>query len=354
MVTSASYETRRYGVRSGMPMARALRLCPQATVVPVPRELCVERGRAVRSVLARFTPVVEAASIDEAYLDLTGTEALYGGEPLAATAERIRKTVHEETRIHVSVGGGTSKLIAKLAVEGAKPSGVHIVPAGGEADFMRRLKLREIPGVGPAFEGTLRGMGLVTVEDALARSAAELERRLGERRGQWLERRIRGIDDSSVEPNAPTKSVSRETTFPKDLTDPEDLQRELLALATRLGADLRGKELPARTITVKLRDHDFRTRTASQTLPEPIQTDRGIYTVAGELLEKLRRDRRVGVRLLGIGASHFGEGGTQLGLFDEEGTVLETERDRILARAVDDLRGRFGVGAVRPGRLVDE
>lgn len=356
VVTSASYETRRFGVRSGMPMARALQLCPRAKVVPVPREMCRDRGRAVRAALRRFTPIVEAASIDEAYLDLTGTEALYGGEPLAETAERIRRAVYEETSIHVSVGGGTNKLIAKLAVERAKPGGVHIVPPGGEAEFMRGLTLRQIPGVGPALEETLRGMGLVTVDDALARSEAELERRLGERRGRWLWRRIRGIDDSPVEPHSPTKSVSREETFPEDLTDDDVIERELLALATRLGSDLRGKELRARTITVKLRDHDFRTRTASRTVPEPLETDRAIYTVARELLAKLRRDRRVGVRLLGVGASHFGDAPTQqLGLFEdgEEGAALETERDRKLARAVDDLRGRFGAGAVRPGRLVE-
>lgn len=354
VVTSASYETRRYGVRSGMPMARALRLCPQATVVPVPRELCVDRGRAVRASLERFTPVVEAASIDETYLDLTGTEALYGGEPLSVTAERIREVVHEETQIHVSVGGGTSKLIAKLAVERAKPRGVHVVAPGGEAEFMRGLALREIPGVGPVFEETLRGIGLVTVEDALSRSVGELERRLGERRGRWLARRIRGVDDSPVEPHSPTKSVSREETFPEDLTEDAELEHELLALATRVGTDLREKGLRARTITVKLRDYDFRTRTASRTLPDPLETGRGVYTVALELLAKLRRDRRVGARLLGVGASHFGEGGTQLGLFEGEGVTPETERDRKLARAVDDLRGRFGDGAVRPGGLVGE
>src|SRR5690606_21943240 len=129
--------TRRYGVRSGMPMARALKLCPRAKVVPVPRELCVDRGRALRAGLRRFTPLVEAASSGAAYLHLAGTEALYGGESLAATAERIRIAVLEETRIHVSGGGGTSKLIAKLAVERAKPSGVHVVAPGGEEAFMR-------------------------------------------------------------------------------------------------------------------------------------------------------------------------------------------------------------------------
>ncbi|HEX7048876.1 MAG TPA: DNA polymerase IV [Longimicrobiales bacterium] len=356
VVTSASYGARRYGVRSAMPMARAVRLCPAARVVPVPWALCRRKGREVREVLRGFTPVVEPASIDEAYLDLTGTEALYGGASPAEVAERIRAAVLEATEIVVSIGGGTSKLVAKLAVERAKPAGVHIVEAGAEAEFLRGFALAELPGVGPTFAAELRRMGLVRVEDALPLDEGALARRLGERRARWLYRRIRGRDDRPVDPNQPTKSVSREETFPRDLDADDALETELLRLAVKLGGDLRRKGLRARTITVKIRDGDFRTRQASRTLAAPLDADRAIYAVARELLARLRNARRTGARLLGIAASQFGAdaGGTQLTLFDAPAEEeVETERDRRLSRAMDAVRDRFGADAVRPGKLLD-
>ena len=146
VITSADYSARAFGVRSGMPTAQALRLCPQATVVPVPRDACARISGEIRSVLERFAPIVESASIDEFYLDLSGTETLYRGEPLAATAERIRVAVKDETQISVSIGGGTQRMVAKLAAGRAKPAGVRIVPAGGEAEFMRGFELADIPG----------------------------------------------------------------------------------------------------------------------------------------------------------------------------------------------------------------
>jgi DNA polymerase IV len=155
VVTSASYETRAFGVRSGMPTATAQRLCPKAVVVPVPRGLCGEKSRAIRDVLERYSPVVEPASIDEAYLDLSGTERLYRGEPLADTARRIQAAVLAETDIHVSIGGGTNRLVAKLAVSRAKPAGVHVVAPGGEAAFLAEHDIADIPGVGPVLAAEL-------------------------------------------------------------------------------------------------------------------------------------------------------------------------------------------------------
>lgn len=354
VVTSASYETRKYGARSGMPMARALRLCPQAKVVPVPRELCGIKSREVRAVLARFSPVVEAASIDEAYLDMTGTEALYDDAPLEEVARRIQAAVREETGIAVSLGGGTNRLIAKLASGLAKPAGVHVVPAGEEAAFMRRFTLRDLPGVGPALADTLQRLGLATVEHALERDEAWMIRNLGERRGAWLYRRIRGIDSTPVEPYVEPKSMSREETFPEDIHDDDALETELFALATRVGADLRREGRRARTVTVKLRDADFRTRQASRTVPEPLESDRAILAVARELLARLRAERRTGARLLGVSLSQFGgPTGGQLALFEEEAESLETDRDRALSRTMGDLTAHFGPDAVRSRRLLD-
>jgi DNA polymerase IV len=355
VVTSASYETRAFGVRSGMPTAQALRLCPRAAVVPVPRAICGERSRAIRDVLEQFSPIVEPASIDEAYLDLTGTEALYRDAPLAEIARRIQSAVLEQTAIVVSIGGGASKIVARMAAGRAKPAGVHIVPAGAEVDFLRGFRLDDIPGVGPVVAAELQWLGMVTVEDALRHERATLEAWLGASRGGWLYRRVHGEDGSAVESQRETRQLSREETFPRDLEDDAALQTELLALCVRLGSDLRGEGLRARTVSVKLRDHDFVTRTAAHTTPGGIESDRALYGVARDLLARLRERRRVPARLIGVAASHFlGGPATQLTLFEESARApVETDRDRRLSRATDDLRRRFGPGAIRPGGLID-
>jgi DNA polymerase IV len=355
VVTSASYPTRAFGVRSGMPTARALRLCPRARVVPVPRELCGRKSDDVQAVLERFSPLVEAASIDEAYLDMSGTEALYHGESLAATARTIQEAVRADAGIVVSIGGATNKMVAKLAAGAAKPAGVHVVPPGGEAAFMCRLDLADIPGVGPVFAAELRRFGLVRLEDALPLDAKTLDAMLGHGRGGWLHRRVRGIDDAPVHPGAEARSISRDETFPRDLDDGEALLRELLALVVSLGADLRDRRLRARTVTVRLRDADFTNRSASRTVPQPLESDRAIFAVARELLAGLRARRGIGARLLGVAVSHLDgrDGAPQLSLFEEAAGPLETERDRQLARAVDALRGRFGPDALIPGRLLE-
>jgi DNA polymerase IV len=354
VVTSASYATRAFGVRSGMPTAQALRLCPGARVVPVPRRVCSEKSDAVHEVLQSFTPVVERASIDEAYLDLTGTERLYHDETLAQTAQRVKDAVARDAGIVVSVGGGPNKLIAKLAVRFAKPSGVHIVQPGDELDFMRRVDLAAIPGIGPVFQEELRRFGLVRVMDALEHDLTTLVGWLGPR-GEWLHERIRGIDEAPLETHGEAKSISRDETFARDLSRDEDLERELLALATRAAGDLRDEGLKARTVTVRIRDSDFRNRSASRTLDEPIESDRAIYAIARELLGTLRERRRTPARLLSVALSNFGgAGGRQLGLFGRTESTIETERDREISKAVDAVRSRFGKGSIVPGRLVDE
>jgi DNA polymerase IV len=353
VVTSASYETRAFGVRSGMPTATAQRLCPAARVVPVPRGLCSEKSRAIRGVLERFTPVVEPASIDEAYLDMSGTERLCHDEPLADTARRIQAAVLEETRIHVSIGGGTNRLVAKLAVSRGKPAGVFVVPPGGEAAFMAEHDVADIPGVGPVLAAELARYGVVTIPDGLALPEPQVNALLGERRGAWLYRRMRGIDDTPVALHDVARSISRDETFARDLHDDGDIARELRVLVRRLGSDLRGDGLGARTITVRIRDADFRTRQASRTLDHPVETDRGIYAAARPLLARLRAERRTGARLVGVAASNLvSAGGGQYALFESGGDVLETERDRRLAQATDALRARYGRDAISPGDMV--
>lgn len=354
VVTSASYEARAYGVRSAMPTSQALRLCPDATVVGVPRDSVTRRSKEVQTVLKKLSPVVQAASVDEFYLDLTGTERLFAPETLEETAWRMRGEVLERTRISVSFGGGTRRVIAKLAATKAKPAGVHIVAPGSEQDFLDPLPLSELPGVGPTLVEELRKKGLVTVADARVVQQEWLERWFGPRRGQWLHRRLHGIDGSHVDPHERRKSISSERTFFEDLDRMEDLDHRLLELATSVGSTLRKKGIRARTITVKLRDHDFNTRQHSRTLPEPVESNQAIIKVARSLLRELRADRRVPARLLGVGLSGLvqSDQSAQLALFDAAVGQQETERDRNLSRVVDRLADRYGYGTVVPGGLV--
>ena len=361
VVCSASYETRQYGVRSAMSIAQALKLCPDAVCVPVPGRACSEKSREIRAVLERYAPVVQAASVDEWYLDLAGTEGIYHGEPLADTAARLRREVIETTGLSVSIGGGTSKLIAKLAVEHAKPrpgnsaTGVHVVVAGNEAEFMQRVSLAEIPFVGPRFQERLGQLGLRTVPDVLQYDLHVLASWLGERAAHWLWHRVRGEDTSIVEPRLEAKSISRDETFSRDIHDDADLAKELLGLATRAASDLRDDGLAARTITVKIRDFDFRTRQASRTIELPVIADRVIFGVARTLLQKLRRARRVPARLLGVALSSLtvDVAADQLTLFEtRDALTVETERDRVIARTVDRVRAKFGDKGILPGGLI--
>lgn len=355
VVTSASYETRAFGVRSAMPTSHALRLCPDATVVGVPRHAITRRSRQVHATLEELAPVVQAASVDEFYLDLSGTERLFRAEPLEVTAARIRETVLARTGISVSLGGGTRRLIAKLAATRAKPAGVYVVPPGGEQDFLDPLDLAELPGVGPALVEALRRRGLVRVADARAVQEEWLRAWFGERRGGWIHRRVRGVDESVVDPVERRKSISSERTFFDDIGDDDELVAWLLELVVSVGSTLRRKRLRARTVTVKLRDHDFTTRQHARTVPEPIESNAAITEVARDLLGDLRRQRRVPARLVGVGLSGLSAGGEarQLGLFEEQGEGVESDRDRSISRAVDALADRFGAGTVAPGRIVE-
>ncbi|HEX9497349.1 MAG TPA: hypothetical protein VF926_02940, partial [Mycobacterium sp.] len=213
VVCSASYETRKFGVRSAMPIARALRLCPDALCVPVPFKECIRKSAEIRTALQQYTPVVEGASIDEWYLDLTGTESLYHHEPLIATAHRIRDGLRATTGLTLSIGGGTNKLIAKMAVDRAKPSrggdGVLIVAPGSEQEFLRSCTLADIPLVGPKFQARLAAHGLITVADALRYNLETLGTWLSRREAQWLWNRIHGTDSADVFHRTMNRGISR-------------------------------------------------------------------------------------------------------------------------------------------------
>ncbi len=360
VVCSASYETRKFGVRSAMPIAQARRLCPDAMCVPVPMKECGRRSAEIRQLLHRYAPIVEGASIDEWYLDLTGTEGVYHHEPLATTAERIRAGVRDATGLTLSIGGGTNKVIAKMAVARAKPDGVLIVESGSEEAFLRSCTLAEIPLVGPKFQARLATRGLVTVEDVFAFDIPTLRQRanLSAREATWLWNRVHGVDEAQVAHREMNRGISRDETFSKDLHEDEDIERELLRLVTRAAGDMRGDGLTARTVAVRLRDWDFRTRSAQRSLREPVVSDRVILRVARELLETLRKARRVPARLVGVRLSGLApaKAEDQFGLFvsPPAGTTAETERDRGLAQAIDRVRGKFGAKSIVPGGLAQE
>ncbi len=361
VVCSASWEARAYGLRAGMPIARAARLCPGATFVPVPSKECGVKHREIRAVLDAWAPVVEAASIDEFYLDLSGTEGVYRGESLTATATHLREAVRDATGLTLSIGGGANRLVAKLAAERAKPrpgteaTGVLIVPAGEEASFLADHALADIPGIGPRFQATLKRYGLVSVRDALRVDARSFEQWLGRRSGGWLYERIRGHGGDQVESDTAAKSMSHEETFARDLVSDEALETWLLRLVTSLATELRADALGAGCITVKIRDHDFITRQASRTVPAPLSTDRALFWVARELLAGLRSKRRIAARLLGISFSALSRerGPPQLSMLPPP-TEPESVRDRRLAGAVDRINEKLGEKSIRPARLMGQ
>jgi DNA polymerase-4 len=352
VVTSASYAARAFGAHAGMPMSQAIRLCPRAMVVPVPGEMVSRKHHEVRAVLDEFAPVVEAASVDEFYLDLSGTEELYHQEPLAETARRIQQAVLDRTGISLSIGGATRRTLAKMAASVNKPFGVHVVEPGGEADFIARFDLVDIPGVGPAFAESLRRRGATRVADLLPLDEDTLVSWLGDSRGRWLWQLSRGLEGGgAVTPRAAQKSISHERTFAHDLQQEEEIEAKLLYLVTETGASLRADGLKARTVTVKVRYADFTDRSASRTLAEPLESDRALYGVARALLRQLRAQRRGGVRLLGVGVSKLAEPEDAEPMLFEPPQGLESDRDRRLSAATDRLRGRFGREAVLPARV---
>ena len=356
VVCSASYETRKFGVRSAMPIARALRLCPDAMCVPVPFKECIRKSAEIRKALQQYTPVVEGASIDEWYLDLSGTEGIYHHEPLLATARRIREGIRDATGLTLSIGGGTNKLIAKMAVDRAKPSrggdGILIIEPGSEQDFLRSCSLADIPLVGPKFQARLAARGLVTVADALSYDRESLGQWMSKREAQWLWNRIHGSDAADVVHRTMNRGISRDETFGKDLAADEDIERELLRLVTRAAADMRGDGLTARTVAVRLRDWDFKTRSAQRTLPEPVVSDRVILRVAHELLANLRKARRVPARLVGVRLSGLAPA-ERLSQLHLQTSDVETERDRGLTRAIDRVREKFGRKSILPGGITE-
>ncbi|MET9339824.1 MULTISPECIES: DNA polymerase IV [unclassified Nonomuraea] len=346
VVLSATYEARQYGVHSAMPMSRARRLCPQATIIPPSHGKYTEVSRGVMEIFHAITPLVEPIASDEAFLDVGGARRRLGSP--ADIAARIRAEVRERFGITCSVGVAGSKFVAKLASKQCKPDGLLVVPADRVVDFLHPLPVSALWGVGERTEQALVRLGIRSVGDLARVPPATLQRELGHAAGTHLAALAWGRDERAVTAHVPDKSVGAEETFAADVDDPEVIRRELLRLSERVAARVRAGGHVGRTVSVKLRRADFSTITRSRTLREPTDVAQEIYTTACELyaaagLERIRL-RLVGVRLENLrpadSAAH------QLSLGEKETGWREAER------AMDKAIRRFGPDAVVPASLV--
>ena len=341
VVSAASYEARRYGVHSAMPIGRAARLCPGGVFLPVDMDKYAVVSRQIMAILAEFTPLVEPLSIDEAFLDVTQTRALFGDGP--EQGRRIKSRIEAAVRLTASVGVASNKFIAKVASELEKPDGLVVVPPGREAAFLAPLPVARLWGVGRVTGEHLETMGIRTIGQLAAVPASLLRARFGES-GPFLHELTRGQDDRPVEPFAPPKSMGAEETFGADHRDVERLRATLREQAERIGRELRESHYAGRTVTLKLRFADFSTITRSHTA-EPTQDGLVIYRAVRALLDRVVL--RQPVRLIGVSISGLGEAGAgQLPLLGPD--VARRER---LARALDGLAKRFGDGSVRPASV---
>ena len=340
-MSAASYEARRFGVHSAMPLRHAARLCPDAVFLPVDGAKYQRVSRDVMAILRRFTPLVEPISIDEAFLDVTASRALFGDG--STIARRIKESVVDEVRLTVSVGVATTKLVAKIGSDLRKPDGLVVVPPGEEARFLAPLPIERLWGVGPQTASALRDYGVTTIGDLAATPADVLVTRFG-KHGASLRDRAQGIDADPVEAADRAKSIGHEHTFDVDTSDRETIERTLLAMADGVAGRLRASGTRAGTIAVKIRDSSFRTITRQRTLPEPTDLTEPIWRVALDLARPEIRGIRV--RLLGVTASHLGEA-DQLPLFADG-----DERRRQAVRAADEVRHRFGERAITRARLI--
>jgi DNA polymerase-4 len=341
VVTSASYEARQFGVHSAMPLRTAGKLCPQAIFLDGHHQLYGQWSDRVAAILAKFSPVVEMASIDEAYLDLTGTERLHG-PPLGA-AHKLLREITAVTGLPCSGGLAVTRLVAKVASEQAKPRGLVWVPPGSETSFLAPLSVRRIPGIGRVTESALKALGIETIAQLQALELAQLEDSFG-RWGTALHRKARGIDSYEFFLDAEPKSISHNQTFGHDTNDRQQLLSTISHLCEKACKRMRDAGLHASNVTLTLRFTDFTTITRSHTLAEPSDLDTIFLNVIRELFSRAW-DGVASLRLVGVALGSFSPGSQQIDLL-EAGRREKLER---LVRATDRLRDRFGFSKIQLG-----
>jgi DNA polymerase-4 len=342
VVTSATYEARKFGVGAAMPVSKALRLCPHAIVVPPNYAAYSHFSREVMRIFSEITPLVEQLSIDEAFLDVSGARRLLGTP--AAIARLVRERVVAETGLTCSVGVAASKFVAKMASTRSKPDGLLVVPKDQTLAFLHPLPIRTLWGVGPATEESLRRLGLATIGDIAEVPIGALRSAVGVAGAEKLSQLARGHDPRPVETSRVEKSVGHEVTFHTDITDIEHLRVELLRLSDKVAVRLRERGWVTRTVGLKLRWSDFTTLSRSHTLPEPTSVGRRLHEEAVALLDALQPLRPV--RLIGIRAEQLTQSGDGALLWDPDEDWREAEN------SVDAVRKRFGTTALAPASLL--
>jgi DNA polymerase IV len=341
VVSAASYEARKYGIHSAMPLRTAAKLCPHAVFLDGNHSLYGKWSDRIATILAKYSPVVEMVSIDEAYLDLSGTTRLHG--PAFFAAHRLLREITDSTNLPCSAGLASTRLVAKVASDQAKPRGLLWVTPGSEATFLAPLGVRKIPGIGPVTERALKALGIELVGQLSESTAEKLEEIFG-RWGTALYRKARGQDSYEFLVDAEPKSISQNHTFGEDTLDRATLDAILSHLAQKACKRLREAGLETCTLTLTVRYAGFHTYTRSKTLPQPTSLDAVIHGICKELFER-HWNRKRKVRLLGVALSNFSHGATQLDLIGAE----RREKLERLTRAADSLRDRFGFSKVQFG-----
>ncbi len=344
VVSCASYEARKFGLHAGMPIATARRLCPQAVFLPGNFSAYREYSARFMKILADFSPDLEPGGLDEAFLDLSGFEPLYG--PVRETAMRIKNRIKNELGITASAGIATCKVVAKVASDLRKPDGLVEVLPGEEKSFLAPLPIKDLPGIGIKMQQKLKGFGITTIGQLAGLPASFMKTNFGSY-GEMIHKHASGIDERPINPPGPPKSISREMTLKEDTLDEKLLKATLRYLTEKVGADLRRQGKQARCITLKLRYSDFETITRSQTQKMPTDIDQVIFNVGAEMMENLLSRRTHPVRLLGIGVSNLGGTEKQLDMLDKS-----AERMVCLDRAIDQIRAKYGFGAIGTGQTL--
>ncbi len=347
VVSTASYEARKFGIRSGMATALARRQCPNGIFLSGTRGVYGEYSRKFMEILETFAPVIQKVSIDEAYMDMTGTENLHGTPERAAT--NIRERIRKEIGITGSVGIGPNKLLAKIAADRAKPDGQLRVWERDAKEFMSPLSIRVMPGIGPKTALKLDSLGIETLGDLVDFDEGWLRRELGRNTAEWLRNRALGIDDSRVEEKREYKSLSAENTFDEDIADWEKLRSTLLELTEQVGRRLRALGKSARTVQIKARYPNFETITRQVTLDRPTDNDMEIFDAAEPLLSSAMNKPPGRIRLIGVGVSGFVERTSQLSLMAQEKVVSSYLYD-----AIDEVRAKFGKDSIKRGIVLQK
>ncbi len=346
VVATCSYEARKYGIHSALPISQAYKRCPHGIYVRGRHSRYSELSGKMTSILGEFTPLVQKISIDEAFLDVTASMHLFGGALEVAKLLKLR--IHQELHLTASVGVAPNKFLAKIASDLKKPDGLVVVKEGKEKEFLKDLHISRLWGVGKKTEEALLNRGIEKVGQIAERSQVELNRDFG-KHGNALWRLSQGLDDRPVEANEGRKSISQETTFDEDIADPEKVEKVLFRLAESLSRTMRQEKVKGRTITLKIRFEDFTTHTRSRTFADFIDSTQIIKGVAISLFRRFGELEQK-VRLVGIGVSQLScSVGEQLGLFDQE-APLNTK----LSNLLDSLRDKFGEGAVGRAAMLEK